>query len=153
MIVGLYISNQQEKRGSPRLSLGNWDVQKKTTTLYQGFGLESRRGHGLALLPLACQAEGRQDSGAVSTSRCCAAVGLTLHCWQHEGERHSNTSIATGFVVCSQWLSTGPKQTLPNCRCVKILLLLRELGIICCLSPSETVPLFCPGGGGVPWEG
>lgn len=148
MIVGLYISNQQEKRGSPRLSLGNGDVQKKARTLYQGFGSESRRVHGLALPPLACQAEGRQNSGAVSTPRCCAALGLTLHCWQHEGERHSNTSIATGFLVCTQWLSTGLKQTLPNCRCVNILLL-RELGIICCLSPSETVP----GGGGVPWEG
>lgn len=53
--------------------------------------------------------------------------------------------IAIGFAP-----STGPKQTLPNCRCVKILLLPRETGIICCLSPSETVPFFCPGGGGVP---
>lgn len=60
MIVGLYISNQQEKRGSPRLSLGNRDVQKKARTPYQGFGLESRRVHGLVLPPIACQAEGRQ---------------------------------------------------------------------------------------------
>lgn len=38
MIVGFYISNQQETRGVPRLSLGNGDVQKKARTLHQGFG-------------------------------------------------------------------------------------------------------------------
>lgn len=72
MIVGLHISNQQEKRGSPKLSLGNGDAQKKARTLFQGSGLESRRVHGMAFPPLACQAAGRQDSGAVSTPR---------HCW------------------------------------------------------------------------
>lgn len=69
MIVGLYISHQQEKRGSPRLSLGHGDVEKKARTLHQGFGGESRRVHGVAFPPLACQAEGKQDSGAVSTPR------------------------------------------------------------------------------------
>lgn len=102
MIVGLYISNQRGKRGSPRLSLGNGHVQKKARTLQQGFGSESRRVHGLAFPLLACQAEGRQDSGALSTPRRCAAVGLTLHCWQHEGQKHSDTSIAAGCMVCSQ---------------------------------------------------
>lgn len=102
MTAGLYISNQQEKRGSPRLCLGNGDVQKEARTLHQGFGSESQKVHGVAFPPLACQAEGRQDSGAVSTPRHFAAAGLTLHYWQQEGQKHSNTSIATAFMGCSQ---------------------------------------------------
>lgn len=69
MIVGLYISNQQEKRGSPRLSLGHGDVEKKARTLHRDSGAEARRVRGVAFPPLACQAEGRQDSEAVSTPR------------------------------------------------------------------------------------
>lgn len=93
---------------------------------------QSQGRFSVASPPLACQAEGKKDSGAprhVQLLGWPCTVG-------------SYTSLATGFVVCFGPVLRHWEQTLPKCSLVKILLVLRVLGSVCCLSPSETVPLF-----------
>lgn len=58
-------------------------------------------------LPLHIRLKVGRTIHAVSTPILSAAVRLTLHCLQHKGEKHSDTSIAIGFLFCSEGLSKG----------------------------------------------